>query len=137
MWRLQLRDFSTYETLSASTWADVEQALRRLDGFRHDDAILKYAEGTADEACFILGGGEDGRVVVGVQLAGADYPLHLIDPTQNAAQTTQSVGGQETPLPGMFNVPLALALHAAHYFYQHRAADPVLQWVAPGFEEEC
>ncbi len=136
MWRLSLRNFSTYETLPASTWTDVAQALRRLDGFRHDDARLEYAGGGADEACLNVGGGEAGRVVVGIQTADADY-IHLIDPTQDEAQTTQSVGGQETPLPGTFYVPLALALHAARYFYQHRAADPSLQWVAPGFEGEC
>ncbi|MDY0094756.1 MAG: Imm1 family immunity protein [Candidatus Vecturithrix sp.] len=136
MWRLRLRDFSTYEILPASTWADVEQGLRRLDGFRHDDARLEYAGGGADEACLNVGGGEAERVVVGIQTAGADY-LHLIDPAQSEALTTQSVGGQETPLPGKFYVPLALALHAARYFYQYRTADPALPWVAPGVEEEC
>jgi hypothetical protein len=133
MWRLQLRDFSSYQTFPVSTWADVEQALRRLDGFRHDDARLEYA----DEACLNVGGGEAGRVVVSVRPAGADDPVHLIDPTQDEALTTQSVGGQETPLPGTFYVPLTLALQAARYFYQHRAADPALQWVAPGLDQEC
>lgn len=135
MWRLSLRDFSSYQTFPVFTWADVEQVLRRLDGFRHDDARLEYAGGGADEACLNVGGGEAGRVVVGIQTADADY-IHLIDPTQDAALTTQSVGGQETPLPGTFYVPLTLALQAARYFYQHRAADPALPWVAPGLEEE-
>ena len=136
MWRLQLREFSTYLDFPAPTWAEVEAVLCRLDGYRHDDAVLEYASGTADEAWCILGGGEEGRVVVSVQTAGADYPLHLVDATQGDALVTQSVGEQETPLPGKFYVPLELALQAAHYFYRHRALDPVLQWAAPDFEEE-
>ncbi|MFP4346086.1 MAG: Imm1 family immunity protein [Anaerolineales bacterium] len=48
---------------------------------------------------------------------------------------TQSVGGQETPLPAKFYVPLEMALQAAHYFYRHRAPDPALRWTATNFEE--
>ena len=136
MWLLQLREFSAYLDFPAPTWAEVEAVLRRLDGYRHDDAILEYASGTADAAWFILGGGEEGRVVVSVQSAGADYPRHLVDATQGDALVTQSVGGQETPLAGKFYVPLEMALQAAHYFYLHCVADPTLQWAAPDFEEE-
>lgn len=135
MWQLQLREFSTYLDFPASTWAEVDVVLRRLDGYRHDDAVLEYASGAADEAWFILGGGEEERVVVSVQPAGAEYPRHLVDVTQGDALVTQSVGGQETPLPGKFYVPLEMALQAAHYFYQRRAPDPALQWAAPDFEE--
>lgn len=136
MWRLQLRDFSTYLDCLAPTWAEVEQVLRRLDGYRHDDAVLEYASGTAVEASLIMGGGAEGRVVVGVQPVGADYPRHLVYPAQGDALVTQSVGGQETPLPGKFYVPLELALQAAHYFYLHRALDPTLPWAASNFAEE-
>ena len=132
VWRLQLRDFSAYETVPATTWADVETVLRRLDGFRHDDARLDYLVDGVAVASLILGGGEDERVVVCLYLAGADYPLHLIDPAQGEGLVTQSVGGQETPLPGKFYVPLEMALQAASYFYQHRAADPTLLWEAAG-----
>ena len=137
MWLLQLRDFSTYLDFPALTWDEVEAVLRRLDGYRHDDAILEYASGTAEAAWCILGGGEEGRVVVSVQPAGADYPRHLVDAIQGDALVTQSVGEQETPLPGKFYVPLEMALQAAHYFYLHRAFDPALQWAAPDFEEDC
>jgi hypothetical protein len=135
MWRLQLREFSSYLEYPAPTWADVEQILRRLDGFRHDDALLEYAGGTADEAWLILGGGEAARVVVSVQTAGADHPLHLLDPVRGDELEIQSVGEQETPLPGKFYVPLEMALQAARYFYRHRAPDPTLRWAAPNFEE--
>lgn len=141
VWLLHLRDFSTYETFTAPTWAEVETVLRRLDGFRHDDASLDDAsqddavEDTA-EARLVVGGGEDGRVVVALQRAGTTYPRHLVDPTHDEALLTQTVGGQETPLPGRFYVPLDLALRAAHYFYLHRHADPALRWEAPAFEEQ-
>jgi hypothetical protein len=132
VWRLHLRDFSTYETFTAPTWAEVETVLRRLDGFRHDDASLDDAsqddvvEDTA-EARLVVGGGEDGRVVVALQRAGTTYPRHLVDPTHDEALLTQTVGG---------HVPLDLALRAAHYFYLHRHADPALRWEAPAFEEQ-
>lgn len=135
MWLLQLREFSTYLDFPTLTWTEVEAVLRRLNGYRHDDAVLEYASGTAEAAWFILGGGEEGRVVAGVQPAGADYPHHLVDPARGAALETQSVGGQETPLPARFYVPLEMALQAAHYFYLHRALDPALLWAAPDIEE--
>lgn len=132
-WVLRLRDFSTYETFIAPTWTQVDSVLRRMDGYRHDDAILEYVvDGTA-AAWLILGGGEDGRVVVGLQQAGADNPHHLVDPTHEEALVVQTVGGQETPLPGRFYVSLELALRAAHHFYVHRCLDPDLHWQASFF----
>ena len=85
-WRLQLRDFSAYETVPASIWADVARILRRLDGVRHDDAILDYLIDGGVSTWLILGGGADERVVVGLQLADVDDVLHLVDPTQGEAR---------------------------------------------------
>ena len=135
MWLLQLRDLSAYLDFPEPTRAEAKAALRRLDGFRHDDAVLEYTGRAADKASLIVGGGQGGRVVVGAQPAGADYPHHLVDPARGDALETQSVGGQETPLPARFYVSLEMALQAARYFYQHRALDPALQWAAPGFED--
>jgi hypothetical protein len=105
--------------------------LRRLDGFRHDDACLEYVVEGAAASWLIVGGGESGRVVVGLQTAGADCVRHLVDPAQGEALRAQTVGGQETPLPAWLYVPLEMALQAARYFFLHRAADPALQWALP------
>jgi hypothetical protein len=70
---------------------------------------------------FILGGGEEGRVVVSVQPAGADYHGTGGYDTGDAL-VTQSVGGQETPLAGTFYVPLEMALQAHSIFYLHPRA---------------
>ncbi|MBN2135399.1 MAG: hypothetical protein JW737_06675 [Acidobacteria bacterium] len=129
-WRLCLRDESEYHDFPATNWEDVEKILQNLDGSLHDDSFLEYTD-SSGTVRLTMGGGETKRVVLGVQAAGEDCPVHLIDPSAGDELIVQSVGGQETPLPAKLYIPLNMALQATHYFYQHQQPDPSLHWAYP------
>ena len=43
----------------------------------------------------------------------------------------QVIGGQGSVLPGRLCMPLATAIEAARYFFEHRAMHPKLTWEIP------
>jgi hypothetical protein len=131
-WLLRLRERSMVRTLVMPTWAEVIDVVQQLDGDQHDDASLEYVAGDRAEARLLLGGGENGRLVVALQQANDALPHHLGDPTANEKFVMQTVGGQETPLPGRFYTPLTMPLQATRTFFFQRRMDPDLTWETSG-----
>jgi hypothetical protein len=116
MWRLSLRDFSTDKTLPASTWTDVEQVLRRLDGFRHNYVSLEYVEGNTVKAQLSVvckKSDKSGRVIVGIENSSPVGTMFSLDSAQS---------------PDEISVPLTLALRTVRFFYLYQDIDPGLQW---------
>lgn len=130
--------------------ADVEAALRRLDGKRWTVVTLEASE----ERFMGVGGGSDGRYLVYVCGSGEgetspapsgdegdeddedDFEVEPIDVllapnAENIPEDAEAkifIGGEETTHPLRHCVDLATALRAANTYAATGALDPSLQW---------
>jgi len=123
---LKMRDeerVPTYIETPNASLAQIEAAIRSLDGARHSD--LSVSIGALG---LVVGGGRDGRVVVTLFRNGGESWSQLLERFRGADEYEQLVGGQDTPLPESHYVALETALRAARYFVEKVAPDPDLDW---------
>jgi hypothetical protein len=124
---LELRCGTDEEGLRDPSWAEVEEAIRRLDGAEYNDL---YLDRPSQRGSLAIGGGA-GRYFVMLTLdARTEDESWLVATREAAADTTESlvVGGQPGLYPARQVVELNAALAAATDFRLTGDPSESLRW---------
>lgn len=113
----------------AQTWAEIEAAIRALDGQHRTLTTLE----TDSETHMAIGGGA-GRYLVYLTFDNEIFH-YLIDPSKSDLEESLVVGGQEGIYPGRMCVGLYRALKAAHTFAEIGEMERAVEWERDGVVE--
>lgn len=109
------------QTIVNPTWAEVEQAIRRLDAALHTEVVLIGAG-------HLSVGGGGGQYFVSI-FTDDERSLVLVDSSKPEGETTYLVSaGQKVALRAREVTDIALALKAARTFHARGTADDALVW---------
>ncbi len=109
------------------TWADIEAAVRRLDGRVYTNAIV----GGKGEAHLLVGGGSEGRYIVYATFDNMSF-ANLTSSPSSSTRTVLFTGGQDGDYPSHTVVSLEDALKAARTFAEHGEIEASLTWELDG-----
>jgi hypothetical protein len=111
------------------TWADIEAAIRRLDGERCTELLLRgFAEDEQDVGPMMGVGGGGGHYLVWATTDGEDMH-NLRNPDGDPSESVTFVaGGQRVRVRLSEVVDLGTALRAARAFAESGEIDPALAW---------
>jgi hypothetical protein len=114
---------SNLQTIADPTWAQIEQAIRRLDASTHTEVAI-------DNHGHMSVGGGDGRYFMSI-FTDDERSLIASDPSKNADDKVHLVtGGQKALLPARRIVDTETALKAARSFFETGRPDATLSWIA-------
>jgi hypothetical protein len=105
------------------TWADIEAAIRQLDGRVYTLAII----GGEGEAHLAVGGGSEGRYIVYATFDNWNFRT-LTSAATESSKIYLFIGGQEGDYPSNIVVSLQSALQAARTFAELGQIDASLSW---------
>jgi hypothetical protein len=110
---------------TATSTADVDTAIDRLDGARRNLVVLALPERSLS-----IGGGSGGRYVAHLTVGVDDAFYSIVDPQKSADATVDlMVGGQLSSFPARQCVDKAAVTEAARYFMEHDGAmSPAVPW---------
>jgi Immunity protein Imm1 len=113
------------------TWADVERAIRSLNGKTRTALNLFHDERSPD---MVIGGGRRRlyHVMVGRRGVG---PINLVNPSAKDDEIEMLIGGYGTDFPMWALVDLPTALVAAKTFWDQGKLDESLHWFEGGTRE--
>jgi immunity protein Imm1 of predicted polymorphic toxin system len=103
-------------------WAEVEQAIRALDGKRHTEVTLD----SDNETSIVVRGGA-GRYTV--FFADPDSDSAIVDHTKATGGARLVLGGQTEVVPTNIIMGLVQALQAVRVFYHHGVMDGDQEWM--------
>lgn len=113
----------------AREWAEIEQAIKELDGHRKTLVTLE----TNNETHMAIGGGFD-KFIVYVTFDNETF-YHLINSSQSDAFETLVIGGQESIYPAKLCVDLNTTIKAAKTFAECGAMEKSVFWERDGVFE--
>ena len=110
------------ELHSATNWADIEIAIKALDGKNKTLVTLE----TEEETHMSIGGGND-KYVVYLTFDNEAF-TYLIDPSKSDAEQSLVIGGQESFYPAKLCVDLHKTLKAAKTFAEFGTIEKSVIW---------
>lgn len=108
--------------VATPTWAQIEAAIRRLDGIQYRDVALMAGDGVG----MLVTGGLAGRYTCQVALGGDFW--YLTDPTRSEETVVALVEDEEAEFPESYTVDLDTVLRAAARYAETGECDPSLCW---------
>jgi hypothetical protein len=110
-------------TVNSPSWADIETAIRQLDGNERTSLMLKKDE----ETYMSIGGGPTAYSVT-VLIENKYGPFYLIDPFKFSEDVMLVVGGQSIDIPARMTVPLESVLKVARRFSESGELEKSMTW---------
>lgn len=117
------------EINQAHEWAEIENAIKELDGHRKTLVTL----GTDNETHMSIGGGAN-KFIVYVTFDNENF-YHLINSSQSDSDETLVIGGQESIYPAKLCVDLNTTIKAAKTFAECGAMEKSVFWERDGVFE--
>lgn len=111
------------------TWADIETAIRRLDG--HTCTLVGLSIGEAPLPHMSIGGGEGGKYIVYCTPDNQTF-YNLINPKAASQKVMLVAGGQLGDYDARQCVSIEAALRAAKTYAELGQTDPTLTWEQQG-----
>lgn len=114
------------QMIAKSTWSDVENAVRSLNGREYNDIYLTPDK--INQQTYLSVGGGDGKYLVSGSINNEIFPTYVNPDVSGAKEIQIIVGGQSGDYPENYIVDINTALKAVKSFYESGNFENDIPW---------